>query len=263
MSILQLSSGKFLVIDTVALDSELKSELDDLTENGSLIDSVLMTHPFHSLYLLPFYKEYPSARYYGTPRHIKIFRNLAWSGSLDDAEVLKQWEPDVYMRIPDGAEFVNPAEHNHLSCVFVFHPSSRTIHVDDTIVYIERSSCLLSFVGAKVGDMILTWNLAQCLYKTPEAPYQFKSFLQRILKDWDFDNICTAHIGNKIGGAKKALEETVANAEDKFHEISDINKYNLPRDPSGLFVAENARASNYGVDESLQPELNSTYGSCG
>ena len=33
------------------------------------------------------------------------------------------------------------------------------------------------------------------LLPTPEAPYQFKEFIEGILRDWDFDNICAAHMG--------------------------------------------------------------------
>ncbi len=33
------------------------------------------------------------------------------------------------------------------------------------------------------------------LYHTPEAPYQFKDFIAGVIKDWDFDNICAAHMG--------------------------------------------------------------------
>lgn len=47
------------------------------------------------------------------------------------------------------------------------------------------------------------------LYHTAEAPLQFKDFIEKIIQDWDFDNICTAHNGNKIGGAKAKLQQTL------------------------------------------------------
>ena len=50
-----------------------------------------------------------------------------------------------------GAEFVNPLPEssNHFVSVFVFHRSSRTLHVDDTIVYGDHPSFLLKLIGFK------------------------------------------------------------------------------------------------------------------
>jgi len=51
-----------------------------------------------------------------------------------------------------------------------------------------------------------------------------------ILTDWDFDNICTAHFGNKIGGAKQQLTELVKSSEKLFQELSE--KKNKAHDPN-------------------------------
>ncbi|CAF1010073.1 unnamed protein product [Rotaria sp. Silwood1] len=39
-----------------------------------------------------------------------------------------------------GSDFINPSPEssNHFVCVFVYHPASRTLHVDGTIIYAER-----------------------------------------------------------------------------------------------------------------------------
>jgi hypothetical protein len=39
MSLVKLSSGLFVVIDTIAMTPEIKSEIDALTNNGELIES--------------------------------------------------------------------------------------------------------------------------------------------------------------------------------------------------------------------------------
>ncbi|CAM9399227.1 unnamed protein product, partial [Ectocarpus fasciculatus] len=191
MSIVRLSSGKFLVIDTLPLNPQLKTELDHLTDNA-----------------------YPSLRYYGTPRHLNVLPTLTWTGSIFDREVQELWEPDVSMRIPDGAEFVNPPSDNHFSCVFVFHRASQTIHIDDTVCYFEDPGCLLSLIGAKKGSMKFHTSMTKAgLLPTPEAPYDFKNWVQAIINEWDFDTVCTAHNGNKIGGAKAQLQDTLDRAE--------------------------------------------------
>jgi len=102
MSIIQLSNGKFLVIDTVELDDRLRQEINHLTNNGENIEAVIATHPFHTLSFPAFYQLYPKAAYYGTPRHLRRLTEIPWAGNLDDCNVRKKWEPDVEMRIPAG-----------------------------------------------------------------------------------------------------------------------------------------------------------------
>lgn len=103
MSIIKLRSGNFLVIDTVELNDQLKKELDELTSNGTKIEAVVGVHPFHTLAFPGFYKSYPEAKYYGTPRHIRKLTDIKWTGQLDDnKESLSKWEPEVELRIPAG-----------------------------------------------------------------------------------------------------------------------------------------------------------------
>jgi hypothetical protein len=45
MSVAKLENGNFVVIDTVNLTTEQKQEFDTLTNNGTLIEAVLATHP--------------------------------------------------------------------------------------------------------------------------------------------------------------------------------------------------------------------------
>jgi len=61
------------------------------------------------------------------------------------------------------------------------------------------------------------------LYHTPEAPMQFKAWVENVLNDWDFDNMCCAHIGNKIGGAHELLAQTLVNTQKTFDKL--VEKY--------------------------------------
>lgn len=120
----RLSSGRFLVVDTIPLEPPVKAWLDGVTQGGELIEAVLATHPFHTLYFPPFHKIYPKvagwvvpddndvrdlhggcrecpavggwlvvrwlqAAYYGTPRHLSIQPDLPWAGPITD--VLDKW----------------------------------------------------------------------------------------------------------------------------------------------------------------------------
>jgi len=231
MSIIKLSNDKFLIIDTVPLDENLKKEIDELTENGKKIEAVVATHPFHSLAFPDFYKTYPNTLYYGTPRHVRNQTFIPWGGHVHDEEIRKKWEPDVQMRIPAGAEFIapEPEAYNHFNSMWVYHPKSATIHVDDTVNYFQDPGLILKMVGKNKGKMEFHDSMkGPGLHPTPEAPLQFKSWVEDILKDWDFDNICCAHIGVKIGGAKKLLEETLSKNIPFFTELVEANKKKTP-----------------------------------
>ena len=104
MSIIRLANGRFLVIDTVEMNDQLRQEINHLTNNGEKIEAVLATHPFHTLAFPSFYQAYPNAHYYGTPRHLRRLTNIPWKGSLDDCHVRQIWEPQVELRIPAGKQ---------------------------------------------------------------------------------------------------------------------------------------------------------------
>jgi len=212
MSLIRLNSGKFLILDTVDVDKNLKAEIDSLTKNGTLIAAVIATHPFHTIFFPAFYKLYPKVPYYGTPRHLRIQPQIPWAGSMYDCVNRERWLPEVHMRIPLGAEFVDPQpeESNHFSGIHVFHPASKTIHVDDTIMVDEPFSGMMLFHPTLVFGG---------LYHIPEAPTAFKHWVSKFIKEWDFDNICAAHDGVKLKGAKKQLQNLLFYTEPVFEGL--------------------------------------------
>ena len=102
MSLIQLRNGSFLIINPIILNDHSRSEVNCLTDNGTMIEAVIGVHPFHTLAFPSFYEIYPKARYYGTPRHLRRLKQIPWAGSLDDCQIRRKWEPEVEMRIPAG-----------------------------------------------------------------------------------------------------------------------------------------------------------------
>jgi hypothetical protein len=225
MSIIKLSTGKFLILDTVELDHQLKSEIDQLTDNGKNIEAVIGTHPFHTLAFPAFHTAYPNVPYYGTPRHLRKVTSIPWTGEI--SQHLNKWSPEVEMRIPAGAEYVNPTPEllNHFICVWVFSRTAKTLHVDDTVNCYDTNSVLLKITGKKRYQ--LAWHPTMDgpgLKSEVGAPTQFKKWVEDVLRDWDFDNICCAHTGNNIGGAHDDLAELVKNSDDKFIHLEHKRK---------------------------------------
>jgi len=202
MSLIQLQNGNFLIVDTVLLDSDLLNDINMMTKNGTLIEAVIATHPFHTTYFPAFYQQFPKPPYYGTPRHLRIEPQVPWAGSMYDCINRQRWLPEVHMRIPRGAEFVNPQPEstNHFSGIHVFHPPSKAIHVDDTVDYNEPLA----------GDMVFHPSILDgAIYHIPEAPSAFRDWVQKYINEWNFDTICAAHNGIKLGGAKAQLQSTL------------------------------------------------------
>ncbi|KAL0486705.1 hypothetical protein AKO1_001625 [Acrasis kona] len=232
MSLIRLASGKFLVIDTIEMNNELKSNIDKLTNNGSLIEAVVAVHPFHTTFFKPFYAIYNRTasgrpiRYFGTPRHLRNIKDVHWDGDLTNPSIRKLWNPEVDIQIPKATEFINPQpeESNHFSGAFAFHRPSKTVHIDDTFIYAEDDGPEVALLGAKKGDLIIHPDVDNGIKQYHNAPYEFRDWVYQIIKDFQFENILTAHCGNLIGGGYKKLQQTIDNASDLFKKLADKRK---------------------------------------
>jgi hypothetical protein len=248
MSIVRLADGNFLVFDTIPLPEPLRTEFDLLTKKGSLIEAVIMTHPFHILYLKEFYTVYPNTTYFSTPRHKRKFPEIPWAEDVMNCDTQKRWFPEVEMRIPEGCEFANPVPENsnHFSSCFVFHGPSKTLHVNDTIMYSNDPGILLRLGGFKKDSMSFHPSLkGPGLHPNSEAPYKFRDSIAGMIRDWDFENLCAGHFHNKLGGAKAQLEQTLLLAEPVFSKLSQ-RKFKDKDDEAPAEVKFNIEADECG-----------------
>jgi len=229
MSVVRLESGNFVAIDCVKMNPVLKSELDELTDGGKLLVAVLNTHSYHSVGIDSFHEAYPateSRRWYGCPRHLRVKPDIQWAGDLENEDARKAFEPEIAMAIPDGSEFNDPQppDTNHFSSVFVLHRASKTVHDDDTIMFFDQPPALLRLAGFKPCTCHFHLSmLGPGLRPTQEAPLQFKAWMLKLLEDWDFENICTAHNGNCYGRAKEVLREALDKADEGLKCLSVDN----------------------------------------
>ena len=142
------------------------------------------------------------------------------------------------MRIPAGGEFIDPQPpiSNHFSNIFVFHKASKTVHNDDNMMVAHDPSFVMRMFGAKNGKLNFHRAISgPGLYPTKEAPWQYKKWVQDMLADWDFENLCTAHNGNAVGDAKVLINAALDAYEKKFQEISDRNAAGKPGKDEGAW----------------------------
>lgn len=216
MSIVQLPNGNFVVLDTIELSDAARKEIDELTDKGRKIEAVFGCHPYHTLWFPSFYQYYPNAKYYGCPRHLAKITSIKWAGCFIDSAVRKLYEPYLFFRISQGCEFLNPAPDNHFASVVAFHKESATLHTDDTFMYWSSPNLLLRMAG--LAPNTLSFHLT--MNSNCTDPLAFKAWVQQLLHDWEFDNICAAHTGNRIGGGKRMLAQLLVDSEPRIQKLA-------------------------------------------
>jgi hypothetical protein len=140
------------------------------------------------------------------------------------------------MEVPAGAEFAEPRppHRNHFSNVFVLHRASRTVHNDDCVIAISPGGIGLTRVlypSFKPSSM--HFHPCMCtvgLNPTPEAPAQFKAWFSKLLDEWDFENLCTAHNGNIYGDAKERLRALLESKDSDLRKLAAKNAARVAED---------------------------------
>ena len=192
-SLVRLASGKFIFLDSYTLDSATRREVGELTDGGKDIKAILNVHPFHTVHVRKMHRLYPDAVLYGTARHLERFPELPWSDlRTEDPALHKQFARDFDFSIPRGVDFISDDQNVHFSSVLVFHRASKTIHSDDTLMYL-RPSLLTGLLG--MGDTVsYHLTLAKALEKRAGAAGDFREWAGELNKRWkDAENLCAAH----------------------------------------------------------------------
>lgn len=97
-----------------------------------------------------------------------------------------------------GVDFVSSNENIHFSSVVAFHKESKTIHVDDTFMFIPFPASAKYFF-IKQGTVQLHPTLAAALEPRNGASEDFRKWMRSVFDDWgDAENLCAAHTGSLL-----------------------------------------------------------------
>ena len=215
-SIIRRKNGKYVFLDSYTLSGAERREIDELTKDGKDVEAVLNLHPFHTIHVPKMHERYPHARHYGTARHLSRFPELEWQQPCtEDPELHALFAQDLEFSVPRGVDFISADENIHFSSVLVFHRSSLTIHVDDTLMYI-RLPLLMRFFGLS-DAMSFHPTLSKVLEKRPGATTEFRQWAVDLAGHWrDAENLCAAHTTALISGdSKVSIHERILKALDK------------------------------------------------
>ena len=199
-SLVRRENGKFIFLDSYTLKGSLKQEVDRLTNDGQDVETVINLHPFHTVNVKWMHEHYPGAQHYGTARHLQKFPELDWQSlRSEDPELHDLFSGDIEFSVPRGVDFISTDENVHFSSVLAFHRSSRTLHIDDTLLYIRLPS-LLSWFG--LSDAVSFHpTLSKVLEKRKGAARDFIQWAEELAERWkSAQNLCAAHTATLLAG---------------------------------------------------------------
>ena len=228
-SLVRLASGAFVFLDSYTLVGAPRRRVNELTAGGENVEAILNLHPFHTVHVQWMHEHFPTARLYGTARHIERFPELPWEKERTEDEDLHQaFAEDFEFSVPRGVDFISANENVHFSSVLALHRASRTIHSDDTLMYIRLPALLRMFgLADRVG---FHPTLAKALEKRPGAAEDFRASAAELIGNWaGAENLCAAHtaallaadndgapIAERLGAALNKVEPTLAAHERKY-----------------------------------------------
>ncbi len=215
-SLVRRSNGRFVFLDSCALGGAVEREVLERTNGGKDVEAILNVHPFHTVYTRKMHQRFPDARLYGTKRHVSRFPDLAWERErTEDPELHAMFAGDFDFSIPRGVDFISDNENVHFSSVLALHRASKTIHVDDTLMYVPFPA-IVRALGPS-GMLSFHPTLKRALEKRAGAAGDFRAWAEALAEGWrDAENLCAAHtaalLANDGSGASirtrivKALE---------------------------------------------------------
>jgi hypothetical protein len=226
-SLVRRCNGKFVLLDTYTLEDDIKRKIDALTNNGADIEAIINLHPFHTVHVAKTHRDYPQAKLYGTQRHIDKFPELPWQTELTNSkDFAVLFSEDFEFSVPRGVDFIAKNEQLHFSSVLAYHKSSKTIHVDDTLMYLK----LPGLLGVlKSPEVSFHMTLSRTLERRQGAADDFRLWVAELAENWsDAEVLCAAHsatLSNKktspsiaamIMTALQRVEITLKHHEKKF-----------------------------------------------
>ncbi len=198
-SLVRLGDGRFVMLDALGLDPGTLDAVRDHT--GGAIAAILNLHPFHTVHTAAAHAAFPEAALYGTRRHHERFPDLPWAAERCEEPALHAlFASDLAFSVPRGVDFIASNPNLHFASVLAYHRASRSLHVDDTIVY-TRLPAPLRMVGLE-GRVALHPTLAQTLQRRPGAAQDFRDWAAELIADWhDAENLCAAHTHALLGAS--------------------------------------------------------------
>ena len=187
MSLVRLTTGDFALLDCYRLRGTVREEILSRTEGGKRVTAIVNLHPFHTVHVRSVAQMFPRARLFGTRRHEQLMPELKWQPMRSEDPRLNELFPtDLSFSVPRGVELIPANENLHFASVLAFHHTSKTLHVDDTLVW----SALPLVKGLRFHP-----TLKRVLERRAGAVGEFRSWAKDLVERCHgVRHLCTAHM---------------------------------------------------------------------
>ena len=227
-SLVRRASGKYVLLDACALADDTRRWIHELTRDGEDLEAILHLHPFHTLHVRSAHEAFPRAKLHGTARHREKLADLPWEPLLtEDAALHEAFQEDFAFSVPCGVDFIPKDEKLHFASVLAFHHASKTLHVDDTLLYMRLPWPIRLF---KPDVTRLHPTLGAVLEHRAGAAADFRAWTRELVElTRDVQNLCAAHstallarknegasIVTRVEAAVRGVEGKVVAHERKF-----------------------------------------------
>ena len=214
-SLVKLTSGKFVFLDSYTLTEDLRAQVMALTNNGQDVEAVLNLHPFHTVHCAQMAKDFPQAIFYGSSRHHKKVPEVQWAKDLVESDAVAERYPELKFSISQGIHYIAPNEMIHAGSLLAFHPASKSLHVDDTFM-----SPPTKLLEAVLPELLLHPTTKKALKNETNAGKEYCDWASNLAHEWrEVRNFCAAHsylVKFKEGEFEKALLKAIAKARPKL-----------------------------------------------
>ncbi len=210
-SLVRLRDGDFVLLDAYTLEGDVLRQVMALTQDGKKLKAVLNLHPFHTIHVEAVAKMFPHARQYGTSRHHGKCKGVNWEPELTNQSACHElFADDFDFLVPDGVQFIADDSSVHFSSVIAIHKESGTMHVDDTLSWLDLPL---------VGGLSFHPTLKQALEDEQGAALAFRTWAQKLAtRCADVQHLCTAH-GAALPPSKTAGRKL---SRDVLHALSRV-----------------------------------------
>ena len=210
-SLVRRADGSFVLLDAYTLTGDVERKVMELTDGGRAVSAIANLHPFHTVHVKRSAAQFPRAKLYGSSRHVQKAPGLTWEPErVDSPEFAALFAPDLEFTIPRGVDFICADEAKHFSSVLAFHPASRTLHVDDTLMWMSVPI---------VGGLVFHPTLKAVLEKRPGAAADFRAWAEELIaRCGSVDHLCVAH-GPKMVPLGRPIAPMVRKALGKVDRV--------------------------------------------
>lgn len=191
-SLVRVAPGRFVFLDSYALEGAVLDEVMALTAGGTAVEAILNVHPFHTVHCAAMHAQFPAARLYGSARHKRKAPDLPWERALVEGPAAAKRYAGVFdFSVPAGVDYISANEAVHFSSVLVRHVPTATLHVDDTLMALDLPWPARTVLPPERLGFHPT--LAAALERRAGAAADFEAWANELGETWEVATVCAAH----------------------------------------------------------------------